>query len=209
MEKTKLFIEENSKWQILEEYVLRIESYKETDPFIAIENCKSLMESVFKTIIVEVTEKTANDLKNDNIGKLYSQVKIILNFKRGGYSQIIGSFSKIISQLRNKLGKTSHGKDIYTLQKNKDTLFRDEVNLLLHTADVIVFFLLNYYKNQYPALTKRKVELEYEESMEFNKWFDENEPLVAIKDLELSPSKVLFDNDIEAYKAYLIDYNQG
>ncbi len=208
MKKTSAFIQQDSKWQALEAYILRIESYSDTSPGLVIENCKSLIESIFKTIIVEVENKSAEELKDDDIGKLNRDVRVILHLEERGYSQIIGSFSSAIAQFRNSLGETSHGKDIYTLEENRTALFEDEINFLLATTDNIAFFLLSYYKNLYPSFAEKRKKLTYEDNPEFNEWFDDNEPAVNVRDVELSPSRVLFDNDEEAYKSYLLEYGE-
>jgi len=206
MKKTQSFIDENSKWQPLNDYVLRIESYRETSPGLVIENCKSLIESIFKTVLVEVNSKTEDELKNCDIGNLYRQVKDILFFEKRGYCNIIGSFSNAISEFRNKLGETSHGKDIYTLESNRNALFDDEIHFLLSTTDNIAFFLLSYYKNLYPVYAEKKKELVYDDCKEFNEWFDETQEPVMVGDVLLSPSRVLFDGDIEAYRDKLAEY---
>jgi hypothetical protein len=206
MRKTQSFIDANEKWQALSDYVLRIESYWETSPGLVIENCKSLIESIFKTILVEVNSQTDDDLKNCDIGNLYRQVKAVLFFKERGYSNIIGSFSNAISEFRNKFGETSHGKDIYTIESNRNALFNDEIHFLLSTTDSIAFFLLSYYKNLYPQQVKKKKELVYEDNQEFNNWFDETRDQVIVEGVSLLPSRVLFDGDPDAYKTFLVDY---
>ncbi|MDO8662981.1 MAG: hypothetical protein Q7K98_07185 [Candidatus Omnitrophota bacterium] len=206
MRKTQSFIDENIKWQALGDYVLRIETYRETSPGLVIENCKSLIESIFKTILVEVNAKTEDDLKNIDISGLYKQVKKILFFEEKGYCHIIGSFSNAIAEFRNKLGETSHGKDIYTLEKNRSALFGDEIHFLLSTTDNIAFFLLSYYKNLYPVYAEKKRELVYGDYSEFNGWFDETQEQVVVGGVSLLPSRVLFDGDIDAYKTSLGDY---
>jgi hypothetical protein len=206
MRKTQSFIDENVKWKALGDYVLRIETYRVSSPGLVIENCKSLVESIFKTILVEVDSKTEADLKDCDIGNLYKQVKKVLFFEEKGYLNIIGSFSSAISEFRNKLGETSHGKDIYTLENNRTALFDDEILFLLSTTDNISYFLLSYYKNLYPAYAEKRKELEYEDNQEFNEWFDETEDAVSLGGVSLSPSRVLFDGDIEAYKTSLSEY---
>ncbi|HNV97487.1 MAG TPA: hypothetical protein PKL13_04275 [bacterium] len=206
MRKTQSFIDANGKWQALGDYVLRIETYRASSPGLVIENCKSLVESIFKTILVEVDSKTEADLKDCDIGNLYKQVKKVLFFEEKGYLNIIGSFSSAISEFRNKLGETSHGKDIYTLENNRTALFDDEILFLLSTTDNISYFLLSYYKNLYPAYAEKRKELEYEDNQEFNEWFDETEDAVSLGGVSLSPSRVLFDGDIEAYKTSLSEY---
>lgn len=206
MRKTQSFIDANIKWQALGDYVLRIETYRATSPGLVIENCKSLVESIFKTILVEVNSETEESLKDCSTSGLYGKVKDILFFEEQGYRNIIGSFSNAISEYRNKLGETSHGKDIYTLEENRKALFDDEILFLLSTTDNISYFLLSYYKDLYPVFARKREEMTYEDNIEFNEWFDEKEEVVSLGGVSLSPSHVLFDGDSEAYKTSLSEY---
>ena len=209
MKKTATFIQQDSKWQALEDYILRINRFEDSNPSLVIENCKSLVESILKTIIVEVEKKPADSLKYDNISALDKQVKTILQLESKEYAKIISSFCEAISHFRNRLGEISHGKDIYTLEENRNALFEDEISFLLATTDDVAFFLLSYYKNLFPALAQKKKNLEYEDNIEFNDWFDKIEPAIIIRDVELPPSRVLFENDEEVYKAYLLEYREN
>jgi len=206
MRKTQSFIDANVKWQALGDYVLRIETYRDSSPGLVIENCKSLVESIFKTILVEVNRKTPDELKNCNIKNLYEQVEKTLFFEKQGYCKILEGFSAAIADFRNRFGETSHGKDIYTLETNRNLLFDDEVLFLLSTTDNISYFLLSYYKNLYPAYAEKRKWLEYEDNQEFNEWFDETEDAVSLGGVSLLPSRVLFDGDKEAYKTSLSEY---
>lgn len=206
MRKTQSFIDANIKWQALGDYVLRIETYRATSPGLVIENCKSLVESIFKTILVEVNSETEESLKDCSTSGLYGKVKDILFFEEQGYRNIIGSFSNAISEYRNKLGETSHGKDIYTLEANRSALFDDEILFLLSTTDNISYFLLSYYKDLYPVYAQKREEMAYEDNNEFNQWFDDTEEIVSVGGVSLSPSRVLFDGDTEAYKTSLSEY---
>ncbi len=208
MEKTKSFIQQNLKWKVLEECILRIEGFSNTEYGLVVENCKSLIESIFKTIIREVDKKTDDDLKNWNISKLYKRTKTILQIEKEYYVKIIGSFSSTIAQYRNKLGEISHGKDIYTLQENKNALIKHEVEFLLSMTDSIAFFILSAYSNHYPNFTRKNRKLAYQNYEEFNEWFDGYEPPVIVKGSEFSQSKVLFNEDEEAYKIELLEYRE-
>lgn len=207
MEKTQSFIELNSKWEILNQYLVRINTFKESSPGLVLENCKALIESIFKTILVEVNSKTEEDLKKCEISDLYRQVKQTLGLNNKGYCNIIGSFSNSICEFRNKLGEISHGKDIYTLESNLSLLLKDELVFLLNTTDNVAFFLLSYYKDQYPAHSEKKKIIQYEDNVSFNEFFDETEGELSLGGVTLLPSRVLFFTDIEAYKANLLDYS--
>lgn len=50
MEKLKELLENHSRWKPLNEYVSRIEAYRENDFSFCIENTKSLLEAIGKEI---------------------------------------------------------------------------------------------------------------------------------------------------------------
>ena len=81
MRKTQSFIDANIKWKVLGDYVLRIETYRDSSPGLVIENCKSLVEAIFKTILVEVNSETEESLKECSTSNLYGKVKDILFLK--------------------------------------------------------------------------------------------------------------------------------
>jgi len=206
MEKAKEFIVSNKKWKVLDSYIFHIENYIAINDGLVIENCKSFLESILKTIIVEVDKKTENELKKYNINQLNKEVLRILDIKE--YSAIIKSFCNDISMLRNKLGETSHGKDIHTMEERRGSLKEDEIKLLVTLTDNISFFLLKHYKDLYPNLVEKRRQISYEDNNKFNEWFDENHPPLKVAEIDLTPSQVLFDNDKEAYKSHLLAYSE-
>lgn len=208
MNKTKWFIEDNPKWFVLWTFVSRIESFWEVDPGLAIENCKSLVESIFKTIIVEVWWKIAEDIKDCDIWNLRKQTRDLLRLNGRWYEHMIWSFTNSVSEFRNKLWETSHWKDIYTLREMKDVLLENEVKFIIAATDNIGYFLLNHYTNHYISLIKDDQELRYEDNEEFNEFLDSQSGELVIWGVILLPSKVLFDQDIEAYKLQLQEYIQ-
>lgn len=206
MQKTQKFIAENIKWQSLGRYILRIQTFNDTSPGIVIENCKSLVESICKTILVEATSETEETLKECSASNLYGKVKTLFFTDDQVYKNIIGSYVNAISEYRNKLDETSHGKDIYTLEGNQDTLIDNEIQFLIGATDDVASFLMSYYTDQYPQYAAKKSILIYDDNSEFNEWFDETEDLILVGGVSLSPSHVLFDGDREAYKTSLSEY---
>jgi len=209
MKKTQSFIIENSKWNILNDYIERIDVYRELNIGLVLDNCKALIESIYKTIVFEVKDKTPEKLAKDNMGTLKAQVVTILKLEKRKLDKILEESSKTITNFRNNYGESSHGKDIYTLENNRNLLCDDEINFLVSTTDNISSFLLSYYKNLYPSFAEREELLKYEDFGAFNDWFDEVNPMVVISEAEFSPSKVLFENDMEMYKAELLKFKES
>ena len=205
MEKTQSFIDANVKWKTLGNYVLRIETYRISSPELVVENCKALVESIFKTILVELNSENEESLKTNTINGLFGKVKKKLFYEKQSYTNIIGSFSKTISEYRNKHGEISHGKDIYALESNRSALLNDEIFFLLSMTDNISYFILSYYNSLFPILAAKK-KIEYEDNQQFNEWFDTKEEAISLGGVLLLPSRVLFDGDIEAYKINLNEY---
>jgi hypothetical protein len=76
--------------------------------------------------------------------------------------------------------------------------------LAAEAADAIVGFLHRvHYQEQ---LKPSESHLEYDTNTDFNEYVDGANEVVRIFTLEYRPSEVLFHTDLEAYRAYLAEY---
>ncbi len=211
MEKLRATIEQYSHWRDLGDYVDRMETYLEVDFSLSIENAKALLESIGKEIckskciilgstpsVNEVLKKSFRALgySNDNL------VKII--------STSLGTIGNEIGTLRNAISPTSHGKPLDELRErnNKvDLLTRD---FLIDSTMIVAVFLIR-------AFEERKVEavqvddaessvepLKYDESEEFNEFWDEAFGEFVMNAYSYPASEILYRVD---YSAYETEYN--
>lgn len=211
MENLKEFISNNSKWKLLlEVYIRRIETFKKSSFGQVVDGCKCLIESILKTIIVEVQCKTEEELKKKEANELLNEVVLLLRINTKKYEKIIGGCNSIIkgiAELRNTHGETSHGKDIYTLEERMNSFQNIEIDLIINSITNLACFILKYYEEVYPNNKTKQKNIFYSDNDNFNGWLDEKYDIVTVGTAyEYSPSEVLFNLDSEAYKQEMLEY---
>lgn len=184
-----------------ETHISTIEKTVETNPALCIETCKSLVESICKTLL------TNQGIAYDDNGQFQVLVKHTMNslidinecYKNDLYelTRRIAAVSQKLSEIRNISGFASHGQDInHTSMSNTMSLLTYKI------TDVIGGFIIHYYMNH---ASKRDSRIHYEDCQEFNEMFDEDNPLV-LGGVILSASEALYKQDYQAYKEIYFSY---
>jgi hypothetical protein len=203
MNLTRNIIEQHIvKYEWLSEFetvIREIESNLESEPDITIESCKSLLESIGKTILIRI-DPTFNegDATNIDFGPLMKRAKERLLEKSTETEDVLMTAMVTLavqfSVIRNKRGDISHGRALpkekrssVSLAKAAKTFTDGFASYLLH-----LFLLLDF---------SYKEPIRYEDNIEFNEDLDANNPVAGIK-----YSKALYDQDFVAYEEALEDY---
>lgn len=175
----------------------KIEENVNTNPDIAIESCKALLEGLSKFILKQI-DKTYDPLvidKTDFQPLVKQSMMKLSQFNEDVEIDFINKANKLVAsigEVRNKRGDISHGK-LSPKEFLSDSHFS---NLVVNMTDSLLFYILNCFSNI--VITK---ELEYDDNPEFNEKLD-SENIFSF----LSYSKALFDQDIEAYKQELLNH---
>ncbi len=204
MQKLKEAIAGKDRWNGLESYILLVEQNRETDPNVALDGAKSIVENISKTILAD--KGIACD-QNWSVQKVVKTAfeslpvfKKITQEELESAKSVIGSFSNIaqvLGQFRNSHGFFAHGRDI---QSEKFDQYL--IELVISSSDLISSFLVVCHAED----LKDRSRIYYEENDEFNRYIDESsEEGVVVRGIQLSPSKALY-SDIEAYKEELLSF---
>ena len=178
----------------------KIENNANSNPDISIESCKALVEGISKFILKQLdTNYDSLVIDKTDFHPLVKQAMFKLSeFNVGVEVDFVNKANKLvvsIGEVRNKRGDISHGK-LSPKVFLSDTHFS---NLVLSMTDSLLFYILSCFANI--VMLKK---LEYEDNPELNEKLDlENEFGF------LSYSKALFDQDLEAYKQELINYQDS
>ena len=178
----------------------KIEENVNSNPDIAIESCKSLLEGISKFILKQIDaayDPVAIDKIDFQPLVKHSMTKLAL-LNQDIEIDFINKANKLIvsiGEVRNKRGDISHGK-LSPKELFSDTHFS---NLVVNMTDNLMFYILNCFSNIQPL-----TEIEYNDNPEFNDNLDSSNAFGI-----LSYSKALFDQDIEAYKQELLAYQDS
>ncbi len=204
MQKLKEAIAGKDRWNGLESYIILVERNRESDPNVALDGAKSIVENISKTILAD---KGIICDQNWSVQKVVKTAfeslpvfKKITQEELESAKSVIGSFSNIaqvLGQFRNSHGFFAHGRDI---QSEKFDQYL--IELVISSSDLISSFLVTCHAED----LKDRSRIYYEENDEFNRYIDESsEEGVVVRGIQLSPSKALY-SDIEAYKEELLSF---
>ncbi|MBC7524101.1 MAG: abortive infection family protein [Flavobacterium sp.] len=175
----------------------KIEENVESNPDISIESCKALLEGLSKFIWkqIDLSYDALVADKMDFHPVVRQAMTKLADFNEDIELDFVNKVNKLIvsiGEVRNKRGDISHGK-LSPKEYFSDSQFS---NLVMNITDNMLYYVLHSFSKV--SVIK---ELEYEDNIEFNDWFDNENPMG-----NLSYSRALFDQDQVAYEQELENY---
>lgn len=177
-----------------------IEVNTDSEPDIAIETCKSLVEGVSKTIILYLDKsESRSTLKKLDFQPIVKKAfEAISNFDpefEVDFVRRIASLIQIMAELRNNRGELSHGQ-VYPKDENSRDIFSV---LVVDISDALLSYMLT---SLYSLDLEMYEVIPYDKNPDFNQYLDELYPYIGIK-----YSKALYDQDYVQYTQQLFDMN--
>lgn len=209
MEKLKELLENHSRWKPLNEYVSRIEAYRENDFSFCIENTKSLLEAIGKEICningVEIEDKST---VNGVVKQAFKSLGYSSNNSTRQISSALASIGQCIGEIRNEIGITSHGKTLQEIEDCNEKIDDFSKAFLIDSVELIACLLINLVESKlYKNASIQDVHLLYEDCEDFNDYWDGNYNELIMGDYSFCASEILYTMDYEAYKTELNAYN--
>ncbi|MBN8504918.1 MAG: abortive infection family protein [Burkholderiales bacterium] len=209
MQKLRDTLEQYGRWQELRFLVDRMEAYLETDFSTALENAKSLLESIGKQICeskgvaLEPSSSINGVLKRAFVALGYSGDDMVRQV-----SSALATIGQQVGELRNQISPTSHGKPLEELRNRNDKVDLLTREFLIDSTLVVAVFLIRAFETRQiagapvEAAAEAAEPLRYEDNSEFNDYWDETIGDVVMGDAYSYPaSEVLFAVDAQAYAA--------
>jgi hypothetical protein len=174
------------------------------NPSLCVDTCKTLIESICKTILTnkDITYQS-NISFNGLVHLTVSNILQVDDVFRNDLTELarrMSSVAQALGDLRNNHGFASHGLDVLNPR-----LTETVSQFAYRITDSIGGFILNCYLNNRSILLDNRIH--YSDCKDFNEDFDQNNPL-NIGIIYLSASEVLYYQDYEAYKEEYFTYLQ-
>lgn len=205
MEKLKSAIESKEQWNPLYPQINLIEENRYKNTNIALDNAKSILEAVAKTILTNKGVEYRHDEDFSALIKMaFNTLPIIKRIESKDSEcalQIVRNFGSIVKQIgefRNRHGFFSHGRDVHS--KTFDVYLTD---LVISSSDVVSSFLIIAHSTDLQSRSR----IHYEDYSLFNKYLDDtSEEYPTAFGIEMQPSRFLFYDDI-IYREQLDEFN--
>ena len=171
---------------------------------VVLDTSKSLLETVFKTIL---SDRLSNANLDQDMNPLYRSVRDCLQLNmdttvNNKLTRLTNAIVHNISELRNSYGAASHGDDGYF----ENPITPTDAFLIGNISDVFCSYLYTRHKESSdPILSERIYYLDYPE---FNDFLDGQYPGYALPaGGEVPPSELIFKLDLKMYREMLIQYS--
>lgn len=177
------------------------------DAPLTLDTAKSLLESIFKTVLKDKVEDANIE---QNFGPLFKSVKELIPFNKDAVANKLltnlgSAIVHNVGELRNKFGAASHGDDGYF-----DTPIQmNDAEMIAHLVDGLAGFVYRKHKNQdNPELAQR---IYYSDFPEFNNYLDGQYSgfqldLGGSGGINVPLSEILFQSDQPYYREMLLQF---
>jgi len=209
VERLKEIINLYGRWEPLNEYVERIEAYKESDFSLAIENMKAMLESIGKEICktqgvqIESTASIQSILK-----KAFKAVGFKSSEAVTQISSALATIAQKIGELRNDVGTIGHGKTLEEIENRNDPFDDISKEFFISSVEIISCFLIRSFETENPRI-HIKEKINYSDQEDFNNYWDELYGEFKIGDYSYLASEILYYVDFDAYLYELENFNEG
>jgi hypothetical protein len=211
MERLNKVIEQYGRWSGLKTYTERIEAYVQSDFSFALENAKSLLETICKEIC------DSKDIKinaNSNINQVLKKSLVAIGYTSSEsviqISSALATIGQQMGNLRNEIGRTSHGGTLEELRERNNKIDELTKELLIDTTDLIAMFLIRNFENENPRIKiDQTPQVLLTDNPEFNEFLDETYGDFFIGEYSYTASEIFFYTDYMAYLAELKLYLEG
>jgi hypothetical protein len=186
------------KWKPLEDYILRIETYRDNDGVLVLENCKALIESICKTILEDLDETIPS---GENIQNLVSTAcnKMTCLPNTSDLTRSFVTVAQRLGEFRNDFSVIGHGASVYQIEDRRNKITRAATDFMITTVEQLAVFLITVYQEEYPTAIQKNIR--YEDNTDFNQQLDEDIGPIQIGIYgPYSPSEILFNIEIDAYR---------
>ena len=202
MERLKKIIEQYGRWSGLTIYTKRIEAHISTDFSHAIENAKSLLETIGKEICTSKGMELEGTLSvNAVIKKAFTAIGYSSDNMVTQISSALATIGQNIGELRNEIGTTSHGKSIEELKERNSKVDELTREFLIDATVIVASFLIRTFENENPRSKTGPTETEllYTDNEPFNEFWDDLYGEFEMGGYLFPASEILFNVDHEAY----------
>ncbi len=204
MEKLKKLIEQYGRWQPMVDYIQRIDTFKETDFSISIENSKSMLESIAKEICKERGQcYEENDSPSKLLKLAFGAIGVQSSTIGTQIAVALSTIGQNMGELRNEIGAISHGRTMEELQAKKELIDRFTKDFLIQSTEIIACFLIEYFEWKYPRISVSYTEEEkliYVNCKNFNDYWDDIYKEYIMGYYSYTASEILFNVDYQAYE---------
>ncbi|MEN9920394.1 MAG: hypothetical protein RL538_287 [Candidatus Parcubacteria bacterium] len=182
------------------------EALNEKHPGNIIDQAKCFIEAIFRTIDVNYYGVEQKDrIDRLRMPQLFEEVEQIVKLSPDErlHTELMTRCREAfesIARVRNAHGASAHGYD----GEHESVVEFPEAVYVAQMAVAVGMLFYGQHRNK--ADWRTNTRQKYEDNLDFNEWFDEQNEVVELAGSVLQPSEVLFSTDLKAYRNALVEF---
>ncbi len=206
MEKLKQTIEQYGRWSPISEYIVRIETYIDSDFSFALGNAKELLETIGKEICdCKGIPLTATSSVNGVIKSAFSALGYTNSGLIHQVSSALATIAQQVGELRNDT--TGHGGTLEELQERNEKIDVLTREIVIGAVEIVGCLLIKAFEAENPRSRQAlSTTVAYQDAQDFNEFWDGLYGEFPMGDYSFVASDILYNMDeaayMEAYKEF-------
>lgn len=181
------------RWAGLTDEIRRIDLVLTTSPEEVKDKCKTLCESVIKTMLVASGTKTEEECEYADMNGLKNWTCAFLILEDRD-EKVVKAEITYLYESRNNAGTGGHGRSLQRQREIRERVDERENERYLSVTDSLLSDLVNRYEKQYPGEEQEELRDE-----RYDEWLDEAYGSFNILEASYAASEVLYRVDPTAY----------
>lgn len=195
----KIAGQHSERWGALGSEIRRVDLILNTAPEEIPDKCKTLCESILKSILIDQKLKTEEDTEAINMEGLKALVLEHLPLEETDKSIIRAQIDFIVTR-RNNSGVGGHGRSIQRQSQLRSEVCTRDVEYVLAITDSLTSFIVDFFEEKFP------VKNDSERFGLYDEFLDSTYEIVNIEGNEFSPSEIMFYANPAGYKKAAQDF---
>lgn len=209
MDKLKQTIEQYGRWSPISEYIVRIETYIDSDFSIALGNAKELLETIGKEICdCKGVQLTATSSVNGVIKSAFSALGYTSSGLIHQVSSALATIAQQVGELRNDT--TGHGGTLEELQERNEKIDILTREIVISSVEIVGCLLIKAFEAENPRSRPiPSTKISYQDTQDFNEFWDGLYGEFTMGDYSFMASEILYTMDEEAYIDACKEFNES
>lgn len=190
------------RWARIEDELRRIDLYSATSPEEVFDGCKTLCETVIKTILTETHTMTDEECDGLSLEALKPLLCEILELP-DDHAKLTKAQITYLQNTRNTAGIAGHGRSLSRQAEIRQALEKERVEHILALTDTLLTDIIHCFEKKFPAIDFSEIN---EQNEAYDDFVDGQYSGITINEVPYLASEILFNVDRTAYNNGLKEF---
>jgi len=191
-----------SRWSSITNEISRIDLALATTKEEVSDKCKTLCETVLKTVLVITETKTEEECESLGMEALKSLACDLLKLAEAD-KKLFNAEITYLQNVRNNDGTGGHGRSLQRQEEIRSSINENELDHLISLTDSLVATIVHRFEEKFPSA---KVGSSFKNDANYESFIDSQNKATMINGVRYAASEILYSTDPTAYASGLAEF---